>query len=75
LDKNSVHSLDHQNLSEFLMTNLPETGELKEISKFGTGQSNPTYLLVTANGKYVLRKNHPESCCPLLMQSIENIES
>ena len=34
LDKNSVHSLDRQKLSEFLINNLPEIGELKEISKF-----------------------------------------
>ena len=64
MDKNSVHSLDHQKLSEFLVNNLPETGELKEISKFGTGQSNPTYLLITTNGKYVLRKKPPGKLLP-----------
>ena len=64
MNKNSVHSLDHQKLSEFLESNLPETGELKEISKFGTGQSNPTYLLITTNGKYVLRKKPPGKLLP-----------
>ena len=64
MNKNSVHSLDHQKLSEFLESNLPETGELKEISKFCTGQSNPTYLLITTNGKYVLRKKPPGKLLP-----------
>ena len=64
MDKNSVHSLDHKKLSEFLNSNLPETGQLEEITKFGTGQSNPTYLLVTTNGKYVLRKKPPGKLLP-----------
>ena len=64
MDKNSVHTLDHQKLSDFLTSNLPQTGELKEISKFGTGQSNPTYLLITSNGKYVLRKKPPGKLLP-----------
>ena len=64
MDKNSIHSLDNQKLSKFLKSNLPEIGELKEISKFGTGQSNPTYLLNMTNGKYVLRKKPPGKLLP-----------
>ena len=64
MDNNSVHTIDQQRLSEFLKSSLPETGELMEISKFGTGQSNPTYLLVTTNGKYVLRKKPPGKLLP-----------
>ena len=32
---------------------------LKEIEKFNTGQSNPTYLLTAESGKYVLRAKPP----------------
>ncbi len=32
---------------------------LKDIEKFNTGQSNPTYLLTAASGKYVLRAKPP----------------
>jgi|TARA_B100000959_G_scaffold187764_1_gene196357 aminoglycoside phosphotransferase (APT) family kinase protein len=64
LGKDSVHSLDHRKLSDFLEKNLPETGALEEISKFGTGQSNPTYQLRTTTGKYVLRKKPPGKLLP-----------
>ena len=64
MSKDSVHNLDHQKLSNFLDRNLPETGELIEVSKFGTGQSNPTYQLSTTTGKYVLRKKPPGKLLP-----------
>jgi len=64
LEKDSVHSLDRQKLSDFLEKNLPETGTLEEISKFGTGQSNPTYQLRTTTGRYVLRKKPPGKLLP-----------
>ena len=64
MEKDSVHSLDRQKLSDFLEKNLPETGTLEEISKFGTGQSNPTYQLRTTTGRYVLRKKPPGKLLP-----------
>ena len=64
MEKDSVHSLNRQKLSDFLEKNLPETGTLEEISKFGTGQSNPTYQLRTTTGKYVLRKKPPGKLLP-----------
>ncbi|MCU7555810.1 phosphotransferase family protein [Alteromonas sp. ASW11-19] len=37
----------------------PAIGKVKETSKFSGGQSNPTFLLTTSAGNYVLRKQPP----------------
>ena len=48
--------LDLDTLGSYLRTHVDETGELKSAKKFSDGQSNPTYLLDTESGQYVLRR-------------------
>ncbi|MBZ9677470.1 phosphotransferase family protein [Mesorhizobium sp. ES1-1] len=47
--------LDQSALAPYLEANIPGFRGLAEIEKFKTGQSNPTYLLTAASGRYVLR--------------------
>ena len=54
-----VHTLDVEKLSDYLTQQLDEFTGIKKSKKFNTGQSNPTYLLETAEKKYVLRKKPP----------------
>ncbi|MEL6479668.1 MAG: phosphotransferase, partial [Pseudomonadota bacterium] len=42
-------------LAPYLDAHVPDCGDLTGIEKFGTGQSNPTYRLDCATGRYVLR--------------------
>ena len=42
-------------LGAFLETRVPGFGGLRNVVKFGTGQSNPTYRLEAESGTYVLR--------------------
>ncbi len=46
-------------LGSELEAGVPGFSGLKEIEKFNTGQSNPTYLLAADSGKYVLRAKPP----------------
>jgi aminoglycoside phosphotransferase (APT) family kinase protein len=48
--------IDEQRLGEYLRNKLPGFGEPFELRQFQAGQSNPTYRIETAAGKYVLRK-------------------
>ena len=59
-----VHTLDIEKLSEYLTQELDEFTGIKKSKKFNTGQSNPTYLLETAQKKYVLRKKPPGKLLP-----------
>ncbi|NKB62705.1 MAG: phosphotransferase [Gammaproteobacteria bacterium] len=43
-------------LGGYLQANLSGFDELRNITKFSDGQSNPTYLIQAKSGKYVLRK-------------------
>ena len=43
---------------------MDEFSGIKKSKKFNTGQSNPTYLLETAEKKYVLRKKPPGELLP-----------
>jgi aminoglycoside phosphotransferase (APT) family kinase protein len=53
------HELDTQRLQEYLAGNVHGfTGPL-EVKQFRGGQSNPTYLLRTASGQYVMRRKPP----------------
>ena len=54
-----VHTLDIEKLSDYLTQQLDEFTGIKKSKKFNTGQSNTTYLLETAEKKYVLRKKPP----------------
>ena len=46
-------------LGPYLEANLPGFRDLRGIEKFKSGQSNPTYLLTAASGRYVLRAKPP----------------
>ena len=59
-----VHTLDVAKLSDYLTQQLDEFTGIKKSKKFNTGQSNPTYLLETAEKKYVLRKKPPGELLP-----------
>ena len=59
-----VHTLDIEKLSDYLTQQLDEFTGIKQSKKFNTGQSNPTYLLETAEKKYVLRKKPPGKLLP-----------
>ena len=59
-----VHTLDIEKLSDYLTQQLDEFTGIKKSKKFNTGQSNPTYLLGTAEKKYVLRKKPPGELLP-----------
>ena len=59
-----VHTLDIEKLSDYLTQQLDEFTGIKRSKKFNTGQSNPTYLLETAEKKYVLRKKPPGELLP-----------
>ena len=51
--------LDLDVLTSYLLPRVPEIGELLSAEKFSDGQSNPTYLLTTTTGEYVLRRQPP----------------
>lgn len=54
------HAIDETALTHFLARELPGFEGQVSVTKFGYGQSNPTYLLETTAGKqYVLRKRPP----------------
>ena len=59
-----VHTLDIEKLSDYLTQQLDEFTRIKKSKKFNTGQSNPTYLLETAEKKSVLRKKPPGELLP-----------
>lgn len=48
-----------ETLAPYLRREVPWLGPLRSVSKFATGQSNPTYQLQTATGTYVLRSKPP----------------
>ena len=52
----SATLLDLDRLGEYLRRQLPQLGELRAAREFSDGQSNPTFLLTTTNGEYVLRR-------------------
>ena len=55
-----VHTLDVEKLSDYLTQQLDEFTGIKKSKKFNTGQSNPTYLLETAEKRHFpLRGSRP----------------
>jgi aminoglycoside phosphotransferase (APT) family kinase protein len=48
--------LDLTALGRYLQAHVQDIGNLKGAEKFSDGQSNPTYLLETESGQYVLRR-------------------
>ena len=51
--------LDQPALAPYLEANIPGFSGLAAIEKFKSGQSNPTYLMTAASGRYVLRAKPP----------------
>jgi len=51
--------LDQASLQRYLTSQVPQLGQLRGLEKFGDGQSNPTYLLNTSAGQFVLRRQPP----------------
>ena len=54
-----VTQLDLAALERYLAATLPGFRGPLTAEKFGGGQSNPTFLLTTGNGRYVLRRKPP----------------
>ncbi|MGX7874873.1 phosphotransferase family protein [Mesorhizobium sp. ORM6] len=56
---NDPNALDQAALAPYLEAEIPGFSGLAAIEKFKSGQSNPTYLLKAASGRYVLRAKPP----------------
>ena len=54
-----ANALDQAALAPYLEANIPGFCGLAAIEKFKSGQSNPTYLITAASGRYVLRAKPP----------------
>lgn len=54
-----MQQLDDQRLSDYLSKNLQGFKGPVQSRKFAGGQSNPTYLLTSPSGQYVLRRKPP----------------
>ncbi|MER8809187.1 phosphotransferase [Mesorhizobium australicum] len=54
-----ANALDRATLAPYLDAHIPGFSRLAAIEKFKSGQSNPTYLLTAASGRYVLRAKPP----------------
>lgn len=54
--KSNSENLDIELLGHYLAANIDSFSNLQRCEKFSDGQSNPTYLLTTASGQYVLRR-------------------
>src|SRR5262245_12105103 len=58
-----AHAMDVARLARWLDERLPGAGT-PTIEQFRGGQSNPTYLLNTGGGRYVLRRKPPGALLP-----------
>lgn len=54
-----ANALDEKALAAYLEQHVPGFSGLRAVNKFGSGQSNPTYMLDAASGRYVLRAKPP----------------
>ncbi len=54
-----VADLDEAALAAYLPGCIPGFGQLRGARKFAGGQSNPTFLLTTDRGRFVLRRKPP----------------
>ena len=61
---NDPNALDEAALAPWLERNVAGFRDLQRIEKFGQGQSNPTYGLTAASGRYVLRAKPPGTLLP-----------
>ena len=58
------HRFDEAALEAYLERELEGFSTLQRVRQFSGGQSNPTFLLSTAGGPYVLRKKPPGKLLP-----------
>jgi aminoglycoside phosphotransferase (APT) family kinase protein len=56
---NTIQQLDNATLAKYLADKLPGFKGPLQSKKFAGGQSNPTYLLTSPSGQYVLRRKPP----------------
>ncbi len=54
-----AHRFDEQALLDYLSSHLEDFRAPLTVSQFKGGQSNPTYLIEAASGRYVLRRKPP----------------
>ena len=54
-----AHRFEEQSLLDYLSSHLQGFKGPLSVSQFKGGQSNPTYLLEAASGRYVLRRKPP----------------
>ena len=54
-----AHGFDERRLDDYLSANLASYAGPLHVEQFKGGQSNPTYLLKSADAKYVLRRKPP----------------
>ena len=63
------HKFDENKLGDYLNGKLEFFSQIKAVGQFNAGQSNPTFILESSEGKrYVLRKKPPGKLLPQLMQ-------
>jgi hypothetical protein len=65
-----AHRFDTTRLAELVGDKLGE--QFVELRQMRGGQSNPTFLVVTSAGEYVLRKQPPANSCPPPTRSTAN---
>jgi aminoglycoside phosphotransferase (APT) family kinase protein len=58
------HRFDEKKLWRYLRLHLEDLGQQPTVRQFQGGQSNPTFLIETPGGNYVLRKQPPGKLLP-----------
>ena len=64
IDVRPEHRFDEKKLWRYLRQQLEDLGQQPTVRQFQGGQSNPTFLIETPGGKYVLRKQPPGKLLP-----------
>ena len=59
-----AHRFDEARLASYLASNVPGFAGTLSVRQFEGGQSNPTFLLETKEGRYVMRKQPPGELLP-----------
>jgi aminoglycoside phosphotransferase (APT) family kinase protein len=59
-----AHRFDTRRLQSYLQAHIPDFKGPLAVRQFKGGQSNPTYLLETPRGKYVMRRKPPGRLLP-----------
>ncbi len=63
-DIREAHRFDTARLNAYLAHALPPAGPIRAIEQFKAGQSNPTFLITSDGGRFVLRKKPPGDLLP-----------